>query len=70
MSYNAAEVSFWFSHSNVVSPVSEELTKIHDTARSLALLILEICPARKETDLALESLQCAVSWVNTSLTRG
>lgn len=70
MSYSKEECSYWFSHSNVVSPVSEELTKIHDAARFLALLILETCPARKESDLALESLQCAVSWVNTSLTRG
>ncbi len=70
MSYSKSEVAFWFSHSNVVSPVSDELTKIHDAARVLALLLVETCPISRETDLALESLECAVAWANTSLTRG
>jgi hypothetical protein len=47
----------------------ERYKAIRDKAKSLALLIVELCPDRRERSLALTKLEEAIMWANASIAR-
>lgn len=47
----------------------ERYVKIREKAKSLALLIADLCPDRRERSLALTKLEECVMWANASIAR-
>lgn len=43
--------------------------KIRETAKGLAVLLVELCPDRRERSLALTKLEEAVMWANAAIAR-
>ncbi|HXA25589.1 MAG TPA: hypothetical protein VNW90_25200 [Acetobacteraceae bacterium] len=43
--------------------------KLRDQAKALALLIVELCPDRRERSLALTKLEECVMWANAGIAR-
>lgn len=43
--------------------------KIREAAKSLALLMVELCPDHRERSLALTKLEEAVMWANAAIAR-
>jgi hypothetical protein len=67
--YTKAEIEKWFTHQPHTPEQGKELTLIHDAARATALLILATLTDSPEKKLALDNLQEAVLWANTSVSR-
>lgn len=66
------QIKYWFTHSTTpMSPArGAQLTQIHDAARALALLMVEVLPcSAPESVLALDRLQESVMWANTVISR-
>lgn len=69
--YTKEQIAHWFTHVEHSHDQGQRLTKIHDSARALALEFLEVLPVgSQETKLALDNLQEAVLWANTAVSRG
>lgn len=47
----------------------ERYQKIREKAKALALLLVEVCPDRRERSLALTKLEEAVMWANAGIAR-
>lgn len=48
----------------------EKYAKIRSTARGLAELVYDLCPAGREKSLALTKVEEAVMWANAAIARG
>jgi len=54
------------------APKSDQVGRyedIRDKARSLAVLVIGICPASRERSLAITKIEEAVMWANASIAR-
>ena len=54
------------------APKSEQVEKysrIRNEAKSLALMLAELCPESRELSVALTELESAVMWANASIAR-
>lgn len=48
---------------------SQRYIKMRETAKSLALLMVELCPEGRERSTALTKLEEAVMWANAAIAR-